>query len=129
MKSKVSSGVSINLDHTIGNVIQREFLCNNNYKECLIGMLVHILSCDGHSIIQRHGKADNLIVSIVLDFACLGMDICLIVAPTENLYLWWCFFTFGTKLWDVLQRILRLLKNIESIWDVAKRVEYVGGVR
>ena len=87
MKSKVSFGLSINLDHAIANVIQREFLCNSNYKECIIGMLVHILSCDGDSIMQRHGKADTLIVSIVLDFACLDMDICLITAPTDSLYL------------------------------------------
>ena len=83
----MSSSVSINLDHSISNVIQREFLCNNNYKERLIGMLVHILSCDGHSIVQRHGKADTLIVSTVLDFACLGMDICLIAVPTDSRYL------------------------------------------
>ena len=50
-------------------------------------MLVHILSCDGHSIVQRHGKADTLIVSTVLDFACLGMDICLIAVPTDSRYL------------------------------------------
>ena len=87
MKSKVSFGLSINLDHAIANVIQREFLCNSNYKECLIGMLVHILSCDGHSIVQRHGKADTLIVSTILDFACLGMDICLIAVPTDSRYL------------------------------------------
>ena len=92
-------------------------------------MLVHILSCDGHSIVQRHGKADTLIVSTVLDFACLGMDICLIAVPTDSRYLWWFFFTFGTKLWDALQRILRLLKSIESIWDTARRIEYLGGIR
>ena len=112
MKSKVSSSVSINFDYSIGNVIQREFLCNNNYKECLIRVLVHVLSCDGHSIVERHGKADTLIVSTVLDFACLGMDICLIAATTDSRYLWWCVFIFGTKLWDALQRILRLLKNM-----------------
>ena len=87
MKSKVSSSVSINFDYSIGNVIQREFLCNNNYKECLIRVLVHVLSCDGHSIVERHGKADTLIVSTVLDFACLGMDICLIAATTDSRYL------------------------------------------
>ena len=73
MKSKMSSGLSINLDHSIGNVIQREFLCNNNYNECLIGMLAHILSCDDHSIVQCHGQTDTLNLSTVLDFACLGM--------------------------------------------------------
>ena len=69
----MSSGLSINLDHSIGNVIQREFLCNNNYNECLIGMLAHILSCDDHSIVQCHGQTDTLNLSTVLDFACLGM--------------------------------------------------------
>ena len=73
MKSKMSSGVSINLDHSIGTVIQSEFLWNNNYNECLIGMLAHILSCVDHSIVQCHGKTDTLILSTILDFACLGM--------------------------------------------------------
>ena len=125
IKSTVLCAVSINFDNSISNVTNRAFLCNNNNKKCVIAMLTHALSCDDYRILQCHGNVDTLIVSTILNFVFLDMNICSSAANTDNEHLW-CSFNENSdcskiESWPKTQKNANL-KIVGSLYTVSKYI-------
>ena len=92
LRSSVSLDMAVQLDNGIGETIQKSFLANPRNNESLIDLLSYALSSNNHNVVRSSGDADTVIVSNVLDFACLGHEVELIGADTDLLimliYMW-----------------------------------------
>ena len=84
--------MAVQLDNSTGETIQKSFLANPRNKESLIDLLSYALSSNNHNVVRSSGDADTVIVSNVLDFACLGHEVELIGADTDLsimlIYMW-----------------------------------------
>ena len=77
--------MAVQLDSSIGETIQKSFLANPRNNESLFDLLSYALSSNKHNVVRSPGDADTVIVSNVLDFACLGHEVELIGADTDLL--------------------------------------------
>ena len=84
--------MAVQLDSSIGETTQKSFLANPRNNESLFDLLSHALSSNNHNVVRSPGDANTIIVSNVLDFACLGHEVELIGADTDLLimliYMW-----------------------------------------
>ena len=85
LKSSVSLDMAVQLDSSIGETTQKSFLANPRNNESLFDLLSYALSSNKHNVVRSPGDADTVIVSNVLDFACLGHEVELIGADTDLL--------------------------------------------
>ena len=92
LKSSVSLDMAVQLDSSIGETTQKSFLANPRNKELLINLLSYALSSNNHNVVRSPRDANTIIVSNVLDFACLGHEVEQIGADTDLLvmliYMW-----------------------------------------
>ena len=91
-RSKISPNVTVELSGSIGSICQTSFLANNHNKQKFIDLLTECLLADGHTVRKSDRDADTLIVSTVLDYACIGKNACLLASDTDLLimliYFW-----------------------------------------
>ena len=84
--------MAVQLDNSIGETTQKSFLANPRNKDSLIDLLLYALSSNNNNVVRSPGDADSIIVSNVLDVACLGHEAELIGADTDLLimliYMW-----------------------------------------